>query len=309
MTIPPRLQKNDVIFLTAPSSPLQKEPFVEEIAHAVEGLGFRVRIGDTCRSAAPCGYAAASPQSRADELNRAFADPTINAIWCVRGGSTAWQILPLLDYAAIQRTPKAFIGFSDITSLHMALQQRCSLMTFHGPVANRVPAWKPDDFSWQSLRAALGGWQSLPLENPPGVPLTVLRPGIAQGILTGGNLSLIAASMGTPWQLDAKGKILFLEDVDEPVYALDRMLWQLRYAGIFGQAAGVILGVFTDCVNERRPEYDLCALVRDFFADYPKPVLYGLQSAHVPVMTTLPLGAVCVMDGHDVTAWRENAAV
>ncbi len=293
---PPPLRKGDTVLLFAPSSPLSGEQSVEDIARAVEALGYRTRIGETCRGAAACGYAAAPAARKAEELNRAFADPTIHGIWCVRGGSTAWQMLPFLDYEAVRRHPKALIGFSDVTSLHLALQRRCGLVTWHGPTANRTLDWGEEDFSRRSLEAALGDWESLPVENPPDSRLTALRPGRAEGILVGGNLSLVAASIGTPWQVETEGKILFLEDVGEDVYALERMLAQLWYGGIFDRAAGVLLGAFTQCANRYREDYGPEALMADFFREYPKPVLLGLRSAHVSPMVTLPLGATCHMD-------------
>ena len=229
MIYPPAPRPGDLIALVCPSSPLAEGKPVEAIAEAVEALGFRVRIGASCRSGTDCGYAAAPASVKARDINEAFADPAVKAVWCVRGGSTAWQIPPLLDYDAIARNPKPLIGFSDITTLHLAVNRRCGLVTFHGPTANRVPDWAAgDSFSWRSLQNALGLEGRMAAENPPGESIRVLRPGRAQGELAGGNLSLVAASLGTPWQVDAKDRILFLEDVGEAVYALDRMLSQLQ---------------------------------------------------------------------------------
>lgn len=296
MIFPKRLEQGGTILLVSPSSPLTAEQPVEAIAQRVEELGYRVRIGDSCRCSTPCGYAAAPARVRSRDINEGFADPNIDAIWCTRGGSTAWRLLPLLDYGLIAASPKPFIGFSDITTLHLAFQQRCGLVTFHGPTANRTLQWAEDGFSWPHLLGAVNMGEELVLENPPGEPVLTLRPGRACGELTGGNLSLVTASVGTPWQVDARGRILFLEDVGEGVYALERMLTTLKYAGILDQAAGVILGAFTKCSNSYREGYGPEALLRDFFAEYPKPVLYNVRSAHCAVMTTLPMGAMCHMD-------------
>ena len=302
MIYPPAPRPGDLIALVCPSSPLAEGKPVEVIAEAVEALGFQVRIGASCRSGTDCGYAAAPASVKARDINEAFADPAVKAVWCVRGGSTAWQIPPLLDYDAIARNPKPLIGFSDITTLHLAVNRRCGLVTFHGPTANRVPDWTAgDSFSWRSLQNALGLEGRMAAENPPGESIQVLRPGRAQGELTGGNLSLIAASLGTPWQVDAKDRILFLEDVGEAVYALDRMLSQLQYAGILEDAAGIIFGDFSDCRNAYREDYGPPALLRDFTAGWRKPVLYNVRSAHCSPMATLPLGAVCIIDGNTIT--------
>ncbi len=299
MIFPAAPQTGDLIMLLLPSSPLAEGVSVEEIAASVESLGFRTRIGASCRSVTASGYAAAEASVRVRDIHEAFSDPEVKAVWCVRGGSTAWQLLPLLDYDLIAKNPKPFIGFSDITTLHMAIQQHCGFVTFHGPTANRVPDW--DDFTRQSLKNALTAQGALQIENPPGEPVKILRPGRASGVLTGGNLSLVKTSVGTPWQIDAKDKILYLEDVGEAVYALERMLSQLLYAGILDSAAGLVFGVFTGCKNAYQKDYGPEQLLQEFFAEWPKPVLYNLYSAHCKPMTTLPLGTVCTVDGEKGT--------
>ena len=304
MIFPSMPDAGSTILLTAPSSPLSQDQPITSIADAVERLGFRVRIGDSCHSAAPCGYAAASPILRASEINAGFADPEIAAIWCVRGGSTAWQLPPLLDYDTITAHPKPFIGFSDITTLHLAIQNRCSLVTFHGPTANRLLQW--DSFSWPSLLAALDPGRKLIIKNAPGETVKVLRPGHVSGTLTGGNLSLVAHSLGTPWQINATDRILFLEDVDEGVYALDRMLSQLRYAGVLDAAAGLIFGTFNKCRNAYREDYGPESLLKDLFQDWPKPVLYNVHSAHCQPMVTLPLGMMCTIDASGTIAFTKE---
>ena len=306
MTIPPPLKPGGTVFLTAPSSPLSDSQPTADIAAAVERLGFRAAVGASCIAPATArGYAAAPPAVRAAELNRAFADPGVDAVWCVRGGSTAWQLPPLLDAGCIAAHPKPFIGFSDVTTLHLFLQRRCGLVSFHGPTANRILSWGGDDFSWRSLRAALSMGPCLPLENPPGEPVRVLRPGRARGRLTGGNLSLVVQTLGTPEQIDARGKILFLEDVGEAVYAIERMLHQLCRAGVLGAAAGLLFGDFTGCRNAYRAEYGPEALLADFFRDWPGPGVCNVRSAHCTPMATLPLGAVCRVEGEKIWFCRE----
>ena len=297
MQFPPRLKKGNTILLVSPSSPLSAVQPVEEIAAAVEKLGFSVKIGDSCReSSTPSGYAAAAPELRAADLNRGFVDSEIAAIWCTRGGSTAWQLLPLLDYACIAAHPKPFIGFSDVTTLHLAIQQRCGFVTFHGPTANRIFGWQDEPFSWQSLCAALEMGRYLPIENPPGEEIKALRPGCACGRLTGGNLSLVTMSLGTPWQIDTRNCILYLEDVGEDVYALEEMLWQLKYNGVLDSAAGLVFGDFNKCRNAYRETYGPQALLADFFAGWQKPILYNVRSAHCSPMVTLPMGTMCTID-------------
>lgn len=297
MQFPPRLKKGDTILLVSPSSPLSAQQPVEDIAAEVEKLGFQVRIGDSCRSSTPSGYAAAPAAVRAADLNRGFTDPGIDAIWCTRGGSTAWQLLDLLDYAAIAAHPKPFIGFSDVTTLHLAITQRCGFVTFHGPTANGTLKWKDDPFSWESLWAALEMGRCLSIRNPAGEEIKTLHPGRACGRLTGGNLSLVTTSVGTPWRIDAGDCILYLEDVGEEVYALEEMLWQLKASGVLDSAAALVFGAFTACRNEYRADYGPEELLRDFFAGWKKPILYNVRSAHCRPKVTLPMGTVCEIDG------------
>lgn len=301
MKFPQRLQKGGTILLVSPSSPLSEKQPVEEIAAMVEGLGYRVKIGMSCRGSTSRGYAAAPAEVRAADLNEGFTDPSIDAIWCTRGGSTAWQILPYLDYARIAAHPKPLIGFSDITTLHIAIRQRCNFVTFHGPTANHIYDWKEDKFPWQSLQAALQMGECLPIENPPGEAIETLRPGRACGTLVGGNLSLVTATLGTPWQIDARNGILYLEDVGEDVYSLDKMLCQLKYAGVLERANGIVFGTFTSCPNEYREDYGPTELLREFFAKWLKPVIYNVRSAHCHPMVTLPMGTNCTIDGDSGT--------
>ena len=297
MIFPCELRQGGTVLLIAPSSPLTEDQPVEAVAAAVERLGFRVEIGASCTAEpSPSGYTV-PPEIRAGDINRGFADPSVDAIWCVRGGEAAWQILPYLDCACIAANPKPFIGFSDITTLHLAIRQRCDLVTFHGPNANEVLRWDEDNFSWPSLLAAMDLGKRRVIKNPPGEPVKTLRPGKACGVLTGGNLSLVTQTMGTPEQIDACGKILYLEDVGEEVYALERMLNQLLRAGILESAAGLVFGAFTKCPNHRREDYGPEELLRELFGRWPKPVLYNLRSAHCRPMVTLPLGAMCTIDG------------
>lgn len=292
LTLPPILQRGDTVALVAPASPASPERW-RGAKRALERLGYQVRLGER-RSAAPSGYAAGTPGERAAELNRLFADPEIRGIWCVRGGYTAASLLPLLDYEGIARTPKVFVGYSDITCLHTAINQRCGFVTYHGPMGATDLAEQSHPETLASLGAALAGEDRF--RNPGGTPLTGLRRGEARGVLTGGNLTLIASRLGTPWALEPEGKLLFLEEVGEPVPALERLLTQLADAGVFDRAAGVLLGSFSECKNRFWPEYGPMELFRDFFRDYPKPVLAGLRCGHCCPNGTLPLGRMCRVD-------------
>lgn len=292
LALPPPLRRGDRVALVAPASPGTPERWRSGV-RALEQLGFQVITGNRFGSEAG-GFAAGPAQARAEELNRLFADPEIRGIWCLRGGYTAAQLLPLLDYEAIGRTPKVFVGYSDITCLHTALNQRCGFVTYHGPMAAPDLAEQPNADTRASLWAALRGEKRF--YNPGGRKLVCLRPGKAQGVLAGGNLTLIAARLGTPWALEPEGKLLFLEEVGEPVPVLERMLRQLADAGLFARAEGVLLGSFSGCKNRFWPEYGPMELCRDFFRDDPKPVLAGLSCGHCCPNGTLPLGRMCRVD-------------
>ena len=296
MIFPPALRRGGRVLLVAPSSPLPECEPVEDIARAVEKLGYVPVIGQSCLEQHHSGYASAPLEVKAADIMRGFTDPSIDALWCVRGGSSAWQLPGHIDFSVIHHHPKPFIGFSDATTLHLAMNQHSALVTYHGPTANRLLQWGEEDHAWSSLRRALEMEERLVVENPPEEPIVPLRPGRAVGKLIGGNLSLIAQSIGTPWQPFCDGKILYIEDVGESVYALERMLVQLRWAGLFDRAAGMVLGAFTRCTNSYRQEYGPWDLMRDFFADVDVPVLGNVRSAHCDHMVTLPMGALCRID-------------
>lgn len=304
--LPPRLERGSLVALTAPASPVTPEGRRAGI-RALEWLGFTVEAGQSLRRNEN-GYAAGCPRERAEELNRAFADPAVRAIWCARGGYTAAQVLPWLDYGLIARNPKPFIGYSDITAFHTAFQQRCGFVTWHGPMACSDLAEHPVSGTLNSLRSALALEAELDYNNPNGAPLCVIRPGVGEGVLTGGNLSVLASLLGTPWAVETKGKILFLEDVGEPVPVLERLLWQLHAAGILEGAAGILLGSFADCKNRYCPEYDPMALFRHFFRTFPGPVIGGLRCGHCVPTATLPLGCLCrVEDDHICFCYSKTA--
>ena len=297
MIYPNPPKPGDTILLVAPSSPLKPSETVtvETITAGLQRMGFKVREGASVRTHTRRGYAAADPQLRADDLNRGFADDSIAAIWPVRGGSTAAQVVPLLDYEMIRRHPKPLMGFSDITALHMALHEKAGLATFHAPNASIAINWDDADYSCRSLKKVLFMEKSCEFENVPGRPIRVYRPGEARGTLVGGNLSLVSEAVGTPYGLDTRGKVLFLEDIGENVYRLELMLTQIKHAGMFDRAVGVLLGDFTDCHNEYSDTYTAEELLDDFFADFPIPVYRGLTAGHIDDNGALPLGTMCAM--------------
>lgn len=297
MRMPRPLCPGDTVALIGVSGAIRGEDVAGEVARRaaeLEALGFRVRVDDSCFG--HYGYLSGTDAQRAAAMNRAFADDAVDGVWCIRGGYGCMRILPLLDWPMIARHPKAFIGYSDITALHLALNRRCELCTFHGPMPGHLPesAWARD-----SLLHALAGQPDGTLANPPDMPLETLAPGVAQGQLVGGNLTLVAASLGTPDEVDAAGKLLFLEDVGERTYTLDRYFHQLALAGKLRQCAGVILGQFTDCVVEHLDAgLTIRQVLADVFGASPVPVISGLMAGHVRETLTLPLGRTYRLDAN-----------
>ncbi len=299
---PAPLCPGDRVALVAPSGPVCPGDLAPAAA-AVEALGLRPVVYPSCRE--QYGYLAGSDARRAADLQAAFADDSIRGILCVRGGYGAHRMLPLLDLGAIAKTPKVFCGYSDITALHIVFNQRCGFGTFHTPMPAQWSRRGLDAYTEGWLKKALFGDFAGPLQNPPGQPLTTLAGGRAQGILAGGNLSLAAAGVGTPYALIPDGRILFLEDIGEEPYRVDRMLTQLRGAGVLSRCAGIVLGAWTDCgPDPAQPPgagLTLAQVFADLLGDLGIPVLAGLCCGHCMPTLSLPLGAAVTLDADGQT--------
>ena len=246
--LPQRLQPGDTLGIIAPASAPPDPKNLDRAAAALELLGFKVRFAPNVRKR--WGFLAGGDRERASDLMRMFTDRKVNAILCVRGGYGTARLLPMLDYAAIRSHPKIFVGYSDITSLHCAFLKRADLVSFHGPMLNSdfVKDDMPEFTRRSFLRlliepVAYGsiarGYRRQTVET--------LRRGVAHGPLIGGNLTLLCTANGTPWQPDFKGRILFLEDLAEEPYRMDRMLTYLLNAGALQQVAGIAIGINKDC--------------------------------------------------------------
>jgi len=241
------------------------------------------------------GYLAGPDEHRLTDLNRFAADATIDGIWCIRGGYGAMRVLERIDYEAWCRHPKTLIGYSDITALHAAIGPRAELVTFHGPTARG----RLTEFSRASLRAAVvDGTESCGYA-PDAI---TLHEGRARGRLVGGNLALLAAMCGTPYAASLDGAILVLEDVNEAVYRIDRMLTQLRLSGALADVAGIAFGRFTeipeDTAHEDRPLLDLLGEVS---RQCNVPCLANIPLGHIADQWTIPLGAVAELDANTRT--------
>lgn len=285
----------DTIGIIATSSPVDQELLPKAIAE-MEALGYKVKVGETCKQSYG-GYLAGTPEQRADGLNAMFADDEVDGILCLRGGYGAPQILPLLDYDCIAQNPKLFVGYSDITALHTVFGQNANLATLHGPMAASDLAHGLDDWSKSYLIRALSEPEPLgDLINPPGKEIVCMVEGCASGPVVGGNLTLVAALMGTPYQLDTRGKLLFLEEIDEEPYRVDRMLTQLALGGVFEDCAGVILGTWTNCEPKKREGFSVWDVVQNIVVPYEKPTIWNIQIGHGAVNMALPFGVEATLD-------------
>lgn len=285
----------DTIGIVATSSPVDQELLPKAIAE-VEALGYKVKVGETCKQSYG-GYLAGTPEQRADGLNAMFADDEVDGILCLRGGYGAPQILPLLDYDCIAQNPKLFVGYSDITALHTVFGQNANLATLHGPMAASDLAHGLDDWSKSYLIRALSEPEPLgDLINPPGEEIVCMVEGCASGPVVGGNLTLVAALMGTPYQLDTRGKLLFLEEIDEEPYRVDRMLSQMALGGLFEDCAGVIFGTWTNCEPKKREGFSVWDVVQNIVVPYQKPTIWNIQIGHGAVNMALPFGVEATLD-------------
>lgn len=294
------------VALLSPASAVPEEN-LQPALNLCKSLGLEPVPYPSCFFCSRDGYFAATDAQRAEDLNRAFADPNIDGIWCIRGGYGAHRLQPLLDTDTIRKNPKWFGGYSDITALHIFLNQVCGLETYHCTMPSTEP--RPNDYTLSYLKKALFGSLSGALTYPQDQKLTALVPGKAVGQLCGGNLSLIASSIGTPWELDCKGKILFLEDIGEKTYRIDSMLTQLRNAGKFRDCAGILLGAWTDCEPEM-PERTLSLeeIFRQLIVPAGKPTIAGIPCGHCDTTLALPLGRTVKMDADSLTVILEKEA-
>jgi muramoyltetrapeptide carboxypeptidase len=297
---PRRLQPGDTVALINPSNAIyEREPY--DIATAgLQALGFKVREAPHLR--ARYGQFGGTDAQRAGDVNAMFADPSVHGILAMTGGSGGNRILPRLDYAAIARTPKFLGGFSDITALINAVHARTGLVTFHCPVA--ASEWNA--FSVDSWRAAVMDAQAVTLANPVEkddniVPrqgrITTLRGGTARGPLVGGNLAVLTAMAGSPYWPSFDGAILFLEDINEYIYRVDRMLSTLMLSGALQRVAGVVLGAFTKCgPGDGYGTLTLDEVFDDYFKPLNVPVYRGAMFGHIKRKFTLPVGLPVEMD-------------
>jgi muramoyltetrapeptide carboxypeptidase len=298
---PARLRPGDTVGLVEPAGFSEDAFEVQLVTETVAAMGLRPKLAP--HVAARHGYLAGTDRERAADLNAMFRDPSVKAIFAIRGGWGSARILPHLDWRAIRANPKLLIGFSDITALHLAIAARAGFTTIHGP--NAASGWGA--LSLQAFRALAFEGGTPTYSNPESAldrlvqregRTRTFRPGKASGRLLGGNLTVLTALMGTPYLPDFRGAILFIEDIDEAEYRIDRMLTQLALGGVLGRVAGVVFGQCTRCSASSASYggFTLSEVLRHHLEPLGVPAFQGALFGHVPDQFSLPVGTRAEID-------------
>jgi muramoyltetrapeptide carboxypeptidase len=312
---PDRLSYGDAVGLVAPASPPVDLTAIDRGVAVLERLGFKPKLAANARKR--CGFLSGSDRERAGDLMKMFADRKVKAILCLRGGYGAGRLLPRLDYQFVRLHPKIFVGYSDATALLCAFRTRANLVCFHGPMLSSDLA--KDSCPAFTVKCLL---RTLMVTSAPGSicegykneTVRILSPGTARGELAGGNLSILCATLGTPYEPSFRNKILFLEDLGEPPYRFDRLLTQLLNAGRLQQVAGIAIGNNRNCKDpqlRKTKEYrqSLQDVLRERLMPLKVPIVSGVPFGHFPHNATLPLGIRAVLDAEKGDLLITDAAV
>lgn len=295
---PQRLQKGDTIGIIAPSSPPNQENLERSLAF-LEQLGLKWKFGKHVKNVH--GYLAGTDAERLEDLHDMFADPTIKGIICAGGGYGSARFTDKIDLQLMKENPKVFWGFSDITYLHTAMGLYSNLVTFHGPML--ASCIGKDTFHELSAKMFQQLFEPMELHYTEAIsPLETITAGVAQGELVGGNLSLLASGIGTKFEVDTKGKLLFIEDVGEEPYKIDGLLNQLRMAGKLKDAAGIVIGNYADAEPKKRKEtLTIDEIFDHFMGNLGVPVVKGFQIGHCQPHFAIPLGVGAKLDADNKT--------
>ena len=298
--LPKAINKGDTVGLISPSAATSERIQFMFAQEALEALGFKVKLGTNLKNRR--GHLAGTDEERAADLNGMFADPEVKAIICIRGGSGAARILPLIDYDLVKKNPKPLLGYSDITALHNAIHAQTGLISFHGP--NGTGSW--NNFNVQQFEQIFFEKSHLTFENEisKGDDLVVknnrtitMKSGTVAGKILGGNLTVLTALSGTPYLPDFKDAILFLEDIGEDPYKIDRMMSTLKLNGTLGQIKGFVFGQCTDCTpSGGYGSLTLDDVLDDYILPLGIPAYKGAMIGHIPKQFIIPVGARVKLD-------------
>lgn len=311
---PKKLKKGDTIGLVAPGYAIKPET-LQKALDTLEKMGFKTFHTD--RILGNFGYFSNTDEERVMDVNQMFANPEVDGILCARGGYGCTRILDRLDYNIIRNNPKALIGFSDITALIQAIYKETGLVCFHGPVGSTID----DKYSQKYFKKVLMKGKdfltikNVKLKDPKFLGNSeyeryIINPGSCQGELSGGSLTLVNALIGTPHEIDFTDKLVFLEDVEEAPYRVDRMLTQLIEGPTFSKAKGIIFGVCKGCDREKKDDnFTLKEVIMDRIAPLGIPAAYGMSFGHVPNNFTLPVGIRASFNTDEMSLELLEAAV
>ena len=301
---PRKLKRGDTVGLISPANAI-KQSDLTEVRELLTAYGFKVKVGEHALDR--YGYLAGKDADRAADVNAMFADERVQAILTMRGGWGCNRLLPLLDYELIRHHPKILMGYSDITSLLLAIYARSGVITFHGPVG--ISSW--NWFSLNHVEGILLKQEAMLMQNLTGHRVETITRGKTRGRLLGGNLSVLASMVGSSYLPGWKNSILFLEEVGEEIYRVDRMLTQLKLAGILEQLAGLIFASCTDCAKEKEeePTLTLGQVLSEQIAPLGIPAWYGSMIGHMENKFTVPLGVEVEVDAERGTILMLEPAV
>lgn len=297
---PAALKAGDKVGVVAPAGWPDQDSALRAVAR-LEQMGLCVEVGNSLSRR--YGYLAGTDGERAEEIRQMFADDSIKGIFCVRGGYGTGRIADQLDYELIRAHPKVFWGYSDITFLLQSIYQLAGVVTFHGPMLSSDLGL--DDVHPLTVQTFQQLFDEQPVIYSEAIsPLQMIVPGRVSGPLVGGNLSLITSSLGTPYEIDCQGKILFIEEINEELYKVDGMLNQLRLAGKLEQAAGFLICDFNNCTAGKyqdKESFDLQQLIEDYIASAGKPALGGFKIGHCSPNIAVPVGVIAQLDADERT--------
>ena len=301
---PNRLKKGSTIGLIAPASPVYVDADFDKMIETLEGLGFKLKVAPHARD--KNGYLAGKDEDRVADLHRMFKDPEVEGIICVRGGWGSNRILDLIDFDIIKNNPKVFVGFSDITSLHLAIYTHTGLTTFHGPVGKSD--W--NSYTWEHFQNVIMKGKKDVITVPDRLKdhAYTITSGKVSGKLLGGNLTVLSATLGSSYIPDWNGAILFVEDVGEDVYRIDRLLSHLSLTGILDQINGFVFGQCLAC-DQPSNSLSLEEVVKHHVQPRNIPAFYGAMISHDANNATIPIGIEAKMDAGRHTITLLDAAV
>ena len=296
MIKPRQLKQNSKIGIVSPSYWLNEDD-LNKTARYYSDMGYRIKLGSSNKI--KNGPFAGSPEERAGDINSMFADPSVDAIFCARGGYGCNKVLPLLDYELIKKNPKIFIGFSDITACLSSITQKTKLVSFHGPmlVSNKNGLI---EYNIKIMQQVLNGSSNMIIDVPEEMPTHVLQPGVGTGPLWGGNITLLINRLGTDDSIDTDGVILFLEDINEYLYSFERMLIHMKNAGMFDKIAGLVFGELKDLKEEDIPfGRSSDEIIMDICGGLDIPIISNYPCGHGKYQVTLPISIPAELNAND----------